>query len=136
MRHPTLSRDYWSLASGEARHNAAPETFDIPSLESRRTLARGQAAKLIFEIEAEEEDGTISVSTERMWVIVAQALEGFYMGILDNEPVTVPNDTGFYLARGSEVPFFPEHIIAIDTPPPDYAAERLDATPPHRWQVD
>ncbi len=136
MRLPTISRDYWSLVSGEARHSATPATFEIPSLAERSTLVAGQGAKLIFEIEAEEEDGTVSTSTERMWVIVASRVEGGYIGILDSEPVTIPNDSEFYLCRGAEVPFLPEHVIAIASPPPEYAAERLAANPRNRWSSD
>ena len=94
---------------------------------------KGQAAKLIFEIEAEEEDGTISTSAERMWVIVTGHVEGGYVGILDNEPATIPSDSEFYLRRGAEVPFRPEHVIAISTPPVEYAAERLATEPVRRW---
>lgn len=129
MRLPTLSLDYWQLVSGEARQQAAPSTFEIPTLTERSSLTAGQGAKLIFEIEAEEEDGTISTSTERMWVIVSRKAGNYYFGILDSEPVTVPNDGEFYLLRGAEIPFQAEHVIAISTPPEEYS-ERVLYTPP------
>jgi|ERR1019366_4074421 hypothetical protein len=133
MQLPTLANDFWSLVSGEERNRAAPATFEIPALAERNSLAPGQGAKLIFEIEAEEKDGTVSTSTERMWVIVSSRVGGGYIGILDSEPVTIPNDGEFYLCRGAEIPFLPEHIVALSSPPPEYSAERLASPPVKRW---
>lgn len=133
MHLPTLAKDFWCLVSGEERHRASPETFEIPTLSERNSLSPGQGVKLIFEIEAEEEDGTISTSTERMWVIVASCVEDGYIGILESEPCSIPNDGQFYLCRGAEIPFLPEHVVALSTPPPEYAAERLAAKPSRHW---
>jgi hypothetical protein len=129
MRLPTISLDFWQLVSGEERQKAAPSTFEIPTLTDRSSLTPGQGAKLIFEIEAEEEDGTVSTSTERMWVIVSRKVGDYYFGILDSEPVTIPNDGEFYLLRGAEIPFQSEHVIAVSNPPNEYA-ERVLSTPP------
>src|SRR5258705_1093556 len=68
MRLPTLERVFWTLRSGEESHRAHPDKFWIPPLEQRSSLQRGQAARLIFDIEAEDEDGKVVVNGERMWV--------------------------------------------------------------------
>jgi hypothetical protein len=133
IRLPTRTHDFWELASGEARHQATPDTFWIPPLTERQDLRRGQAAKLIFEIEGAEEDGGIEVSTERMWVIVAERLEETYIGILANQPAVIDPADPFYLQRGVEIPFRPEHVIDIDDPPADYAAQCLAEEPRRRW---
>jgi hypothetical protein len=133
MRLPTISLDFWHLVSGEERHQAAPSTFEIPSLAERSSLTPGQGAKLIFEIEAEEEDGTVSTSTERMWVIVSRRADDYYIGVLDSEPVTVPNDGEFYLCRGAKIPFQPVHVIAVSNPPEEYAEKVLSSPPVKRW---
>ena len=66
MRLPDIESDSWELRSGEAAHQAHPDTFWIPLLEARQNLKRGQAAKLIFDIEAEDEHGDIMVHGERI----------------------------------------------------------------------
>ncbi|MDC7716664.1 hypothetical protein PQU95_05480 [Vogesella sp. DC21W] len=134
MNQPTLASDYWCLVSGEERHNTSPSTFELPSLADRKSLKPGQGAKLIFMIEGEEEDGTVSTSTERMWVIVTSREADGYMGILDNQPASLPPETGFYLCQGAEVPFLPEHVIAIEDPPAQYSAEKLATPPTKRWR--
>lgn len=133
MIQPSLASDYWCLVSGEERHNASPSTFELPPVAERESLQPGQGAKLIFMIEGEEEDGTASTTTERMWVIVTQREADGYMGILDSQPASLPDDAEFYLCRGAEVPFRPEHVIAVGTPPPEYSAERLSTPPTKRW---
>ena len=134
MIQPSLANDYWCLVSGEARHKDSPSTFEIPSLAEREGLKPGQGAKLIFMIEGEEEDGTVSTSTERMWVIVTRREADGYMGILDNQPASLSDDSEFYLCQGAEVPFLPEHIISIASPPPEYSAEKLASPPAKRWR--
>jgi hypothetical protein len=134
MRLPTLATDYWELRSGEASHAAHPEKFWIPTLEARTTVKRGQAVKLIFDLEAEDrETGRIEVGGERMWVIVAERVGEFYIGILDNAPAALEPADDVYLQPGAEIPFLPEHIVNIDTPPPEYAELRLSQPPSRRW---
>jgi hypothetical protein len=58
----------WKLQSAEKSHRRSPNTFFIPSHEARSNLRRGQAPKLIFDIEGTNEDGSVVVSGERMWV--------------------------------------------------------------------
>jgi len=136
MRMPTLAKDYWRLLSGEERHAAAPATFEIPSLDERASLAQGQAAKLLFEVEFEDEDGSVSTSVDRLWVIVARKVGDFYVGILEGRPVSLAAGSDFYLQPGAEIPFLPEHVISIDTPPPEYSASKLAAPRSLRWPIE
>ena len=135
MRLADRQRDYWELASAEEMNRAHPDTFPIPLREDRMSLRRGQAAKLIFEIERELDDGTPDVMGERMWVIVAERVGDLYVGILDNEPASIESGDGVYLCKGAEVPFGPEHVIAIGNPPPEHWEQRLAQEPARRWQV-
>jgi hypothetical protein len=136
MRFPTRARDFWQVASGEARHRATPETFWIPSLTQREGLRRGQAAKLLFEIEGQDEKGEQDVWTERMWVLVTERLQDGYLGILTNQPAGIEPTDAFYLQERSEIPFRAEHVIDIDDPPPDFVAEVLTAGPRRSWPRD
>ena len=136
MRLPTLERDFWTLRSAEESHRAHPDTFWIPPAEERRSLQRGKAARLIFDIEAADEDGKLVVSGERMWVIVAERVGDLYIGILDNKPATFEPGDSAYLCFGAEVPFGPEHVIDIGDPPVDYVEWQLGQKPERIWPRD
>jgi hypothetical protein len=125
-RLATIDVDGWQLESGEARHRESPETFPIPTRDQREALVAGDAAKLMFDIESEGEDG-IEREVERMWVIVHRRFGNVYVGVLDNTPVTIEPDPEI-LARGSEVVFGPEHIIDITSPPDEYIVEHFGET--------
>jgi hypothetical protein len=75
MRHedPILERDRWELVSAEERHEAHPETFQIPTRDRRMSLAPGDAVKLLFHIETAEHGRLIDEGVDRMWVIVKLA---------------------------------------------------------------
>ena len=133
MRLASFERDSWQLRSGEESHRAHPDRFWIPPLEQRQSLRRGQAAKLIFDIEAEEENGTVSVQGERMWVVVAEKVGDIYLGILDNQPACLERSDDVYLRFGAEVPFRAEHVIDIGDPPPEYVEWQLGQPPERRW---
>ena len=133
MRLAELDADSWTLRSGEESHAANPESFWIPSEDERRSLRRGQAARLIFEIEGYEEDGSVGLQAERMWVIVAQVVGGLYVGILDNQPACLDPASDAYLRFGTEVPFGPEHVIDVASPPQDYVDWQLGQPPEHSW---
>jgi hypothetical protein len=136
MRLATRAQDSWQLDSGEERHRATPDSFWIPPLKDRQNLQTGQLAKLLFEIEGEDEQGTIDVWTERMWVLVTEHVGEFYVGILSNQPFRVePGDT-FYLQHGSEIAFLAEHVIDIDVPSPELLANVLALGPRRRWPRD
>ncbi|HSI64234.1 MAG TPA: hypothetical protein VLE43_13995 [Candidatus Saccharimonadia bacterium] len=136
MRLPTFERDFWQLRSGEESHRDHPETFALPPLEQRQSLRRGQAAKLIFEIETEDENGKVVLTGERMWVIVAERKGEMFIGILDCQPACMaPEDTA-YLRFGAEVPFTAEYVIEIAEPPPSYVEWQLSQPPERIWPRD
>src|SRR5678815_806389 len=120
MRLASLERDFWQLRSAEESHRAHPETFWVPPLAERCGLSRGKAARLIFEVESEDESGARVVNGERMWVIVSERVGNQYIGILDSQPATIEPSDGVYLRFGAEIPFGPEHVIDIADPPEDY----------------
>jgi hypothetical protein len=136
MRMANFERDFWQLRSGEDSHRQHPDSFQLPPREKREGLQRGHAAQLIFEIEATEEDGSVSIQAERMWVIVAERVGDAYIGILDNQPVCLEPSDDVYLRFGAEVPFRPEHIINIGEPPVDYADWQLGQPPERLWPRD
>lgn len=121
-RLATFETDYWELRSAEKSHRENPDKFWIPELEVKQNLKRGDAVKLIFDFEGNGEDGQIEIGGERMWVIVKEKIDDFYLGILDNQPAGI--DQGF-LDKNSEIYFKAEHIIDIGYPPQDYLEERF-----------
>jgi hypothetical protein len=133
MRLPSLETDYWALASGEERHEESPDSFWIPSLSERQSLKVEQAAKLIFEIESENEEGEVERDCERMWVVVSEIKPPYYIGRLTNKPVTVGEDEDFYLKLDVEVPFLPEHVIDIDQPPEEFLKALFSEEPKGVW---
>ena len=135
MRLATLEHDGWQLRSALESQRNFPTTFLIPSLDKRKNLHRGHAAKLIFDIEAKEQDGSLTVGGERMWVIVAERVGEFYIGILDNEPSIEPGPET-YLSFGSEIPFSPEHVIEIAEPPAAYIEWQLKQPAERSWPRD
>lgn len=135
MRLASIATDYWELESGEDRHEANPESFQIPRSD-REQLRIGQHVKLLFQIEGEEDDGSVGVQVERMWVLVSEVLpDGFYIGLLDNEPACLEPSPDLYLVVGAEVPFRREHVIEIG-PKPSLLDRRRAARrrPTRRWR--
>ena len=135
MRLAELERDFWELRSAERSHAEHPEKFEIPPLQARQNLERGQAAKLIFDIEGVDEDGSVVAQGERMWVIVSERVGDHYVGILDVQPQAIEPADDVYLCFGAEVPFRAEHVtdIDIDDPPEDYADWQLRQPPERTW---
>lgn len=133
MRFPKMEDDYWTLVSGEERHRSAPRTFLIPPLEERRALQEGDGAKLIFEIESEDEFGDVSRECERMWVVVSEIRPLYFIGRLTNMPVGCHRESNFYLTEDVEVPFLPEHIIEIDRPPQAFLDALFSKSPKKLW---
>ena len=97
MRLPRLETHSWELRSAEKSNAEHPDTFWIPPLEIRDSLQRGQAARLIFDIETVDDNGECSVGGERMWVVVAERHGDHYIGILDNPPASFEPSDAFYL---------------------------------------
>src|SRR5262245_42489366 len=136
MRFPSLKEDYWELRSGEEAHRANPDKFWLPPLAERAALKKGQAAKLIFDQEGVEEDGSVVIMGERMWVIISEVHNDYYIGILDNSPALFEPAANVYLCFGAEVPFRPEHVIDIADPPSEYVEWQLSQTPERNWPRD
>jgi hypothetical protein len=127
-----LITDYWQLRSAEESHTKNPDTFWIPTLEERQSLQRGQAARLIFDIEVADE-GKAKTVGERMWVIVTEKIGEDYIGVLDNQPACMSFEDGFYLRFGAEVPFSVQHVIDIGSPPQEYVDWQLSLPPEGVW---
>jgi hypothetical protein len=79
-----IARDGWELVSAEDRNAGHPETFQIPSREKRESLAPGDGAKLLFDIETREHGRIVDRGVDRMWVIVKARTEHGYIGVLGN----------------------------------------------------
>lgn len=131
MRAPNLEIDGWCLDDGEVYHRDAPDTFWIPDLRDRETLKVGDNAKLIFQISVDDPDEPIAF--ERMWVAVSERVPGGYIGLLDNEPFAIAENKDFWL--GSELPFEPRHVIAIDRSN-DGSVAYAKKRPLSRWPRD
>lgn len=136
MRLATFERDYWQLRSGEESHREHPDSFWIPPRHQRDNLRLGQSARLIFDIEGEDDDGQIQVQGERMWVTVAERIGNLFIGILENQPACLEPADNVYLCMGAEVPFSAEHVIDIADPPTDYVAWQLGQEPERHWPRD
>ena len=136
MRMASFEQDFWQLRSGEESHRQHSDSFWLPPLEQRQALQRGQSARLIFDIEGEDDDGTVEVQGERMWVVVAEQVGDAYIGILDNQPACLEPADGVYLRFGAEVPFRAEHVIDIGQPPAEYVEWQLGQPPDRMWPRD
>ena len=121
----TIENDGWTLMSAEDRQAQHPDTFHIPSREKRESLARGDAAKLLFDIETREGARVIDRGVDRMWVIVKGRRGDDYLGVLDSDPGIAE---GLNLRPGQLISFRPEHVTEIDRPPRQYVEKKYGAT--------
>ncbi|MFN9364917.1 MAG: hypothetical protein ACK55N_05830, partial [Planctomycetota bacterium] len=133
MRLATFQTDYWQLRDAEECHAKNPDEFWIPPLEERINLQRGQSAKLIFDIEATDEDGNVIVTGERMWVTVLERVGDLYVGILENQPASLYPDSDAYLTMGAEIPFGVNHVTDIANPPVEFVKWQLSQPPDRNW---
>ena len=120
-----LDNDGWKLVSAEDRNAEHPNTFQIPARDKRESLAPGDAAKLLFDIESREEGRVLDRGVDRMWVIVKTRTERGYIGVLDNDPGTAEN---LRLREGDSITFGPEHVAEIGTPPRQYVIKKYGAS--------
>jgi hypothetical protein len=120
----TIENDGWTLISAEDRHAQHPDTFHIPSREARESLVRGDAAKLLFDIETRDGTRVIDRGVDRLWVIVKGRTGGDYIGVLDSDPGFAE---GLNLHTGQLITFRPEHIAEIDRPPRQYLEQKYGA---------
>lgn len=134
MQFANFEDDYWQLRNGEESHHANPDTFWIPSFEQRQSLKVGDAAKVIIDIECEDENGEVFVEGERGYLIVSEIVGDRYVGILDFQPLCIEKgQDDVYLCFGAEIPFGPEHVIDIERPPQDYIDWQLGQKPERIW---
>ena len=120
----TLDNQGWGLISAEDRNAAYPDTFQIPARVKRESLAPGDGAKLLFDIETREGGCVVDRGVDRMWIIVKARTE-LYIGVLDSDPGTAEN---LLLRQGDSTTFGPEHIAEIDTPPRKYVINKYGAS--------
>jgi hypothetical protein len=92
------------LGDAEEKHAASPRTFFIPQRAERESLARGDLARLLFEL---VDPGDGDPAAERMWVEVVETRGGRYVGVLTNAPAAITT-----IERGGLVEFGPEHVIS------------------------
>ncbi|MGF1850826.1 hypothetical protein L4C44_02920 [Vibrio satsumensis] len=134
MQLANFTEDYWQLRNGEICHRDNPKTFWIPSLDNRKDLQVGDAAKVILEIECKDDNGSVHIESERGYVIVSEIVMDKFIGILDFQPSCIdPEEVDVYLGFGVEIPFGVEHVIDIDRPPKDYVDWQLGQKPEKCW---
>ncbi|MGB2552192.1 DUF2314 domain-containing protein [Campylobacter sp. MOP51] len=75
----------FSLDNTEEYEKEFGKEFKIPPKNERTALKKGDLVKLIFRFEDTNSDFP---QVERMWVMVDEAKDGCFIGILDNEPFT------------------------------------------------
>ncbi|MBL4571856.1 MAG: toll/interleukin-1 receptor domain-containing protein [Gammaproteobacteria bacterium] len=116
MRLAARDLDGWELRSGLAQNHRTPKSFYMPSEDDRRNLQEGDNVKLIFGIDVPPDEGEQeNVFFERMWVLVRDRIGPYYVGDLNNVPLTASVGEQDFLTPGSEVIFLPEHVIEIST---------------------
>ena len=99
----------WTLDNAEVLNREHPRSFFIPTAERRRSLRPDDWIRLVFLVHDREPGAP---SGERMWLTDIRPAEGGrYVGVLTNSPTTIKD-----LARGDEIEFGPEHVIAVQDP--------------------
>ncbi len=104
VRLATAETEGWWLASGVARNQMHPRTFEIPSEKARHGIGEGDLAKLSFECQPDD----MGFAGERMWVRVVGVNGPYFVGKLSNRPAVIRR-----LRFGSRVAFLPEHVISM-----------------------
>lgn len=130
MREPDFQLDGWCLEDGEAYHQAAPDTFSIPPRSVREGLRIGDLAKLIFRIRIDNPDEPEAI--ERMWVVIRERTPTGYLGMLDNDPVSIEENDELW--SGTELPFAAHHVIEVEIR--DEASIALASRPGRPWPED
>ncbi|MDP9630071.1 UNVERIFIED_ORG: hypothetical protein J2W85_002132 [Ensifer adhaerens] len=130
MREPDLHFDGWCLDDGEEYRRSAPDTFWIPTSETRERLQPGDYVKLIFRISVNDPDTPTAV--ERMWVLVRERKARGYLGILSNDPSAIEENNDLW--SGIELPFTARHIIDI-VERDELSIARAAQEPKRRWRA-
>jgi hypothetical protein len=113
LRLATLVNNGYELSNAEDMHSEHPETFYLPSEEERTNLLIDDTVKLIFQIavEPDERHAPDGEFGERMWVQVKGKFGPYYVGTLDNNPITTTEQNN--IIYDDLVVFLPEHVIDI-----------------------
>jgi len=102
----------WSLLDASAQHEADPNHFQIPPLDERTALHRGDLVRIVFLLDPPPSEGP---NAERMWVEVAHARsDGTYEGTLTNDPVVIKS-----LGQAASITFAAKHVAGIALPDDD-----------------
>jgi hypothetical protein len=123
-RFTNIKDDGWALISAETRHAESSASFEIPPRDVRYSLRKGDAAKLLFDMETREGGIVIDRGVDRMWVIVIGREESLYVGTLISDPGVAK---GLNLRPGDELVFRPEHVCAVDRPPDAFLVAEFGA---------
>ena len=101
----------WSLENVINIGKECPYTFYLPSGTVLSMLKVGDAVKLMFNCEVENDKGW---SAERMWVQITERERNSFKGFLDNEPYYIPD-----IKAGDIVEFSIENIMQTDLDDPE-----------------
>lgn len=103
----------WKLEDVSDRAIDARYTFYLPSKKAIKLLSPGDAVKVVFLCDVENDKGW---SAERMWVQITKKKFFGFEGFLDNDPYYIPD-----IKAGDPVKFKSKHIIqmSIDDPVPN-----------------
>ncbi|MBB6368543.1 hypothetical protein FHR56_003722 [Xanthomonas sacchari] len=107
-RLTTLDDDGWMIGDGEVAHAEHPDTYWVPPLVQRASLEIGVLVKVCFYIRVCSASGELKDRGERMWVQVQARQNGWYFGVLDNDPYCTEE-----IRAGLPIWFQPRHVIDI-----------------------
>ena len=107
--YPDYDRDKFYLHNALKLSELHPNSFHIPSPESRCGIEAGAVVKLSFCF-ADPEGSGWDYDTERMWVIATERFDDHWIGELNNHPYYNPG----VIEAGALFHFHPDHIIAIE----------------------
>lgn len=151
MRLANLNYDLWELLQpGEFKADAVVGTTMIPTDKPRspaaipyasgeKILKRGESALLIFRIQPTPEEMRPGMMgrVQRLWVAIAERIDDYYIGILNEHPAGNYANRDFYLSPGAEIAFQSHHIVDINRPPFGFDIRKVLQTDPRRlWSRD
>lgn len=117
-RQWVVAENVW-LDNAEAAAERAPATFLIPPESERKSLSKGDWAKLTFHFPEPVMHKGHPISSERLWVEVAGTIWKddvlTYIGKLKSKPF---HDEP--LSPGASVRFQPVHVCGRERPPPGW----------------
>ncbi len=100
--------EHWELDDAAAVLPRSNDTERVAPSEKLRSLEPGEYVKLRFRLLHPRRGAP---PAERMWVRVTARYGDGYVGILENQPETIPE-----LDKGDAIRFGPEHVLSIWEP--------------------